>query len=60
MARLRQTLQQKNGQQLADEILENPLKRGKSKKTISDNIGQLRAEGRPQGQAVAIALNKAR
>lgn len=35
-----------------------PLKRGK--KNISANIRRLRREGKPQAQAVAIALNVAR
>ena len=37
-----------------------PLKRGSSKKTISDNIKTEIAAGRPQKQAVAIALSTAR
>ena len=36
-----------------------PLKRGKSKKVISENIGELVRSGRPQKQAVAIAFDKA-
>jgi hypothetical protein len=36
-----------------------PLKRGKSKKTVSRNIRTLVHEGRPQKQAVAIAMSKA-
>jgi hypothetical protein len=36
-----------------------PLKRGKSKKTISANIETEIAAGRPQKQAVAIALSMA-
>lgn len=35
------------------------LKSGKSKKVISYNIKQEIASGKPQKQAVAIALNKA-
>ena len=37
-----------------------PLKKGSSQKAISSNIGELIGSGRPQKQAVAIALNTAR
>lgn len=36
-----------------------PLKKGKGKKAIASNIRELKKSGRPQKQAVAIALNKA-
>lgn len=36
-----------------------PLKRGSSKKTISANIRTEMKAGRPQKQAVAIAMRKA-
>lgn len=37
-----------------------PLKKGKSNKVVSGNIKELMNSGRPQKQAVAIALSKAR
>jgi len=36
-----------------------PLKKGKSKKTVSKNISTLMHEGRPQKQAIAIAMSEA-
>lgn len=36
-----------------------PLKKGKSKKAISYNISELMHSGRPQKQAIAIAMSKA-
>ena len=37
-----------------------PLRKGKSKETVSSNISELVHSGRPQKQAVAIALDTAR
>lgn len=36
-----------------------PLKSGKSNKVVSENIRTEMAHGKPQKQAIAIALNKA-
>lgn len=36
-----------------------PLMKGKSKKAISRNISELMHSGRPQRQAIAIAMSKA-
>jgi hypothetical protein len=40
--------------------MEMPLKRGSSKAVISENIRELRSSGRPEKQAVAIAMSEAR
>lgn len=36
-----------------------PLKKGKSRKVVSENIRELKHSGRPQNQAIAIAMKKA-
>ena len=38
--------------------VEMPLRRGSNPATVSSNIRKLKSEGRPQKQAVAIALPK--
>ncbi len=37
-----------------------PLKKGRSRKTVSDNIRTEIKAGKPRKQAIAIALNKKR
>ena len=37
-----------------------PLKKGTSNKTVSANVKELMSSGRPQKQAVAIALSEKR
>lgn len=37
-----------------------PLAKGKSQKTVSKNIREMKKAGHPQAQAVAAALNQAR
>ena len=37
-----------------------PLKKGKSKKIVSENIVELKKSGRPLNQSIAIALSEAR
>lgn len=37
-----------------------PLKKGKSKKTISSNIREMMHSGHPQKQAIAASLSQAR
>ena len=37
-----------------------PLKKGKSKKIISENIGELQRSGYPRNQSIAIAYSEAK
>lgn len=37
-----------------------PLKKGKSKKVISENIREMRHAGHPEKQSIAAALSEAR
>lgn len=37
-----------------------PLKKGRSKKVVHSNISELMHSGKPQKQAIAIALSQAR
>lgn len=36
-----------------------PLKKGRSRKVVGENIAELERSGRPREQAIAIALRKA-
>jgi hypothetical protein len=36
-----------------------PLKKGKSKNVINENISELRHSGRPEKQSIAIAMSEA-
>lgn len=36
-----------------------PIKKGKSKKIVSENISELRHSGHPEKQSIAIALKSA-
>jgi hypothetical protein len=60
MAQLWQTLKQKAGTQNVPYPKHNPLKKGKSKSTVSSNIKELIGAGKPRKQAIAISLDMAR
>lgn len=61
MSKYKQSIvQERNDESLMNVQFDNPLKKGSSKKVISSNISELMHTGRPQRQAVAIAMSVAK